>query len=213
MAPPSVRKAKRPADDPVSQRVKHLYSAAKSYETSLPILAAYLGRQTLKVLQITFRSMSPVFLLNSACPQTFSGVCRLQMMFRRPCHGTACSHCAQSVATHGSPLTRRGDVQSLSYRPLEAICSASTRHLTDVHVLLQLHAQTIDIREAKKQVHVWQVSRRWLNVFKSTTRRYGLDFEYLMHTRLVLAIARHGGLGSTLALCVGPGAQSPMQSE
>ena len=56
MAPPSIRKGKRPTDDPITMRVKYMYGAAKAYETSAPVLAAYLGREALKVLQITSRS-------------------------------------------------------------------------------------------------------------------------------------------------------------
>ena len=108
MAPPSIRRAKRPTDDPILQRVKYLYSAAKAYEESLPTLAAHLGRQTLKVLQITFRLLRHVFLFKRPCPQTYSGVCRLPAMPRKRCHASACSRCAQSAATHGSLRIKSG---------------------------------------------------------------------------------------------------------
>ena len=127
MAPPSIRKAKRPADDPISQRVKYLYSAAKACEASSPTLAAHLGRQTLKVLQINSRSMRHVFVLERACTQMTSGVCRLPVRHQRRCHGNICSHCAQSAATHGSPRIKSGMCMSITMHLIHgikfAVCS------------------------------------------------------------------------------------------
>ena len=59
MAPPSIRNAKRSVDDPILQRAKYLCNAAKAYEISSPVFAAHLGRQALKVLQISCRPGKP----------------------------------------------------------------------------------------------------------------------------------------------------------